>query len=288
VLVDECSTNTSLRPLYAWSLRGERARFKAPRNWGPNVTLLASMTLSSMGPSLAVEGSTTRAVFEAYVEKALIPIMHPGQAVVMNNLSAHQGPRVRQLIEEPGCELIHLPPYSPDFNPIEQAFSKFKGLLHRAEARTREALIEAMGVALSAVTAQDTLGFPGTVATEPQSNYYDRCSRHHYAEREVSVPSHGREGRVRDEPHRRENLRRTGRREARGCKPAMNEEKVAMAQNLLADQSRTMPSVCKILSVSRSSLYRYVQPGCTRPGRARRGCVRAIMSLCTVARGTSL
>jgi hypothetical protein len=79
VFVDECSTNVSLRPLYAWSPRGERAHCSAPRNWGKNVTLLSSMTLSGMGPSLAVEGATTRAVFEAYVEKALAPSLHPGQ-----------------------------------------------------------------------------------------------------------------------------------------------------------------------------------------------------------------
>ena len=159
VFVDECSTNTSLRPLYAWSRRGERALCKAPRNWGKNVTLLSSMTLSGMGPSLAVEGATTRAVFEAYVEKALVPTLRPGQVVVMDNLTAHKGERVRKLIAERGCELLYLPPYSPDFNPIEQAFSKLKGLLRRAEARTREALVGAMGRALEAVTVTDASGF---------------------------------------------------------------------------------------------------------------------------------
>ncbi len=159
VFVDECSTNTSLRPLYAWSRRGERALCSAPRNWGPNVTLLSSMTLSGMGPSLAVEGATTRAVFEAYVEKALAPSLRVGQVVVMDNLSAHKGERVRELIEGRGCEVVYLPPYSPDLNPIEQAFSKLKGLLRRAEARSREALIEAMGAALSAVSARDASGF---------------------------------------------------------------------------------------------------------------------------------
>ena len=161
VFVDECSTNTSLRPRYAWSRRGERAPCSAPRNWGPNVTLLASMTLSGMGPSLAVEGATTRAVFETYVEEALAPSLRSGQVVVMDNLTAHKGERVRELIEQRGCELVFLPPYSPDFNPIEQAFSKLKALLRRFEARTREALIEAMGAALSAVGAGDASGFFG-------------------------------------------------------------------------------------------------------------------------------
>ncbi|MBA3423812.1 MAG: transposase [Rubrobacter sp.] len=91
VFVDECGTNTSLRPLYAWSRRGERAPCSAPRNWGPNVTLLSSMTLSGMGPSLAVEGATTRAVFEAYVEKALAPSLRAGQVVVDGQPLGPQG-----------------------------------------------------------------------------------------------------------------------------------------------------------------------------------------------------
>ena len=112
-----------------------------------------------MGPSLAVEGATTAAVFEAYVEKVLAPTLRPGQIVVMDNLSAHKGERVRKLIEERGCELLYLPPYSPDLNPIEEAFSKIKGILRKAEARSREALIEAMGSALDAITSQDVRGF---------------------------------------------------------------------------------------------------------------------------------
>jgi transposase len=112
-----------------------------------------------MGPSLAVEGPTTREVFEAYLEQVLGPTLRKGQVVVMDNLSSHKGSRVRQLIEQQGCELMYLPPYSPDFNPIEEAFAKIKGLLRKAEARTREALVEAMGRAISAITARDPKGF---------------------------------------------------------------------------------------------------------------------------------
>jgi transposase len=108
---------------------------------------------------LAVEGATTREVFEAYLQGVLAPTLSPGQVVVMDNLSAHKGSRVKQIIEGRGAELLYLPPYSPDFNPIEQAFSKIKGLLRKAEARTREPLIEAMGRALSALTALDAQGF---------------------------------------------------------------------------------------------------------------------------------
>jgi hypothetical protein len=119
VFVDECSTNTSLSPIYGWSRRGSRVCFEAPRDWGANVTLLSSMSLEEgMGPSLAVEGATTKAIFEAYVEQVLTPSLSPGQIVVMDNLSSHKGSRVRELIEGRGCELLYLPPYSPDLNPI--------------------------------------------------------------------------------------------------------------------------------------------------------------------------
>jgi transposase len=159
VFVDECSTNTSLSPLYAWSRRGERALCSVPRNWGANVTVLASMSVEGMGPCLAVEGPTTREVFETYLEGVLVASLRPGQVVVMDNLSSHKGGRVRKLIEERGCKLLYLTPYSPDFNPIEEAFAKLKTLLRKAGARTREALIEAIGRALEAVTAKDTRGF---------------------------------------------------------------------------------------------------------------------------------
>ena len=128
VFVDEMGTNTSLTPQYAWSRRGERAHARVPRNWGANVTLLASMSVRGMGPCLAVEGPTTEAVFEAYLERALAPSLCPGQVVVMDNLSSHKGSRVRELIETRGCELVYLPPYSPDLNPIEEAFAKLKAL----------------------------------------------------------------------------------------------------------------------------------------------------------------
>ncbi|CAN5636164.1 hypothetical protein BH24ACT22_BH24ACT22_14500 [soil metagenome] len=112
-----------------------------------------------MGPSLVVEGSTNKVMIETYIEKVLCPHLKDRQVVVMDNLSAHKGDRVRDLIEDKGCELVYLLAYSPDFNPIEEAFSKIKGILRKIEARTREALIEALSVALSAVSTQDAHGF---------------------------------------------------------------------------------------------------------------------------------
>ncbi len=159
VFVDEMGTNTSLSPRYAYSPKGRRAYAQVPRNRGANTTLLASISLEGMGPCLAVEGATTTTVFEAYVEKVLAPSLRRGQIVVLDNLGAHKSERARKLLEERGCQLLFLPPYSPDFNPIEEAFSKIKGALRKAQARTREALIEALGIAISAVTARDAQGF---------------------------------------------------------------------------------------------------------------------------------
>ncbi len=108
-----------------------------------------------------------------------MPSLRAGQVMVMDNLSAHKGSRVRELIESRGCELLYLPPYSPGFNPIEEAFVKLKALLRKAGARSREVLIEAMGWALEALTARDARNFFEHRATEYWINCYDRCSRGH-------------------------------------------------------------------------------------------------------------
>jgi len=177
VFVDEMGTNVSLSPLYAWSRKGERAFGSAPKNWGKNVTLLASITREGLGPCLAVAGPTTREVLEAYLERVLAPSLRPGRIVVLDNLSAHKGGRVKEIVEDAGCELAYLPPYSPDLNPIEQAFSKVKGLLRKTEARTREVLIEAMGRAWTRSRTATPAGSSGTAVTVRWTNRYDRRSK---------------------------------------------------------------------------------------------------------------
>ena len=159
LFVDECGTHTSLAPLYGYAPKGERLRLWVPRRRGKNTTLLSSMTVGGMGPSMAVEGATRARVFETYVKEVLAPSLEPGRIVVMDNLGAHRPKRVRGLIEEKGCELLYLPSYSPDYNPIEEAFAKMKNLLRKASARTKEALVEAIGAALAAVSAKDARGF---------------------------------------------------------------------------------------------------------------------------------
>jgi len=117
------------------------------------------MSSDGMGPSMAVEGSTTKEVFETYIEHFLAPALKSGQLVVMDNLSAQEGERVRKLIEDRGCKLLYLPPYSPDLNPLEEAFSKIKRLLRMIGARFKKALVKALGEALEAVSARDAQGF---------------------------------------------------------------------------------------------------------------------------------
>ncbi len=159
LFVDECGTHTSLAPIYGYAPRGERLCQSVPRGRGKNTTVLSSMMLSGMGPSMAVEGATTARVFETYVEKVLAPSLEEGQVVVMDNLGAHRPKRIREMIEQRGCELLYLPAYSPDLNPIEEALSKIKHILRKIAARTKETLIEAIGRALAAVSAQDVRGF---------------------------------------------------------------------------------------------------------------------------------
>ncbi len=159
VFVDETSTNRALTRRYARAPRGERAEGRAPRNHGPNVTLLAALTPDGIGPALVVEGAVDGAAFELYVERLLAPSLRPGQVVVLDNLSAHTGERVRDLVAAAGGRVLFLPAYSPDFNPIEQAFAKIKQALRRAGARTFEALSAAIGAAIDAVSAADARGF---------------------------------------------------------------------------------------------------------------------------------
>jgi transposase len=159
VFVDECGTNVALAPLYARAPKGQRAFGKAPRNWGKNITLIASLSAEGIGATMSFEGATDSLAFETYVEHFLVPTLKKGQIVVMDNLQVHKSSQARDLIERAGASVLFLPPYSPDFSPIEEAFSKVKALLRRIAARSREALLEAMGMALDRVSRRDTLGW---------------------------------------------------------------------------------------------------------------------------------
>lgn len=167
--MDECGFNTSMTRLRARAPRGERAYGKVPRNRGKNTTLIAPITLKGgMGESVAIEGATDAEVFEAYVEHFLTPTLGEGQVVVLDRLGAHRTQRVRELIEDKGAELLFLPSYSPDLNPIEEAFSKIKSIVRKVGARTREALVKAIDRALAAVTLEDVAGWFDHAGYEPR------------------------------------------------------------------------------------------------------------------------
>lgn len=159
MFVDETGSHIAMTPLYAYAPRGQRAVGRVPRNYGANMTLIASLSMQGMGETLILDGAADAAAFEVYMEHVLAPSLHAGQIVILDNLSIHLGSRVKQAIEVRGCRLVFLPAYSPDFSPIEEAFSKLKTFLRRVGARTREELQEALAQALTLITTQDALGW---------------------------------------------------------------------------------------------------------------------------------
>jgi transposase len=159
VFLDETGSHLGLVRRYARAPRGQRAVGRAPRNRGRTRTTITALTLAGMGPGLLVEGGISTAGFEAYIAHILVPTLQPGQIVVMDNLRQHQSGRTRALIESRGAELWFLPAYSPDLNPIEEAFSKVKTLLRTAAARTHETLVAAIWAALRAITSADARGY---------------------------------------------------------------------------------------------------------------------------------
>ena len=142
-----------MTPRYGRAPRGERVVGTAPRNHGPNTTLGGITT------ALTVEGAIDRAAFDAFVTQVLAPTLRPGQVVVWDNLSVHKSADALKEIAARGCQLLWLPPYSPNFNPIEQAFSKLKTALRRTGARTREELDAALTGGLRSITATDIQGW---------------------------------------------------------------------------------------------------------------------------------
>jgi transposase len=156
VFVDESGTHTSLTRLYGWAPHDQRASGSVPRNHGHNTTLVAALTPEGLRePWLLIEAAMTSDTFEWYIREQLAPPLRAGQVVVLDNLSAHKAASIRQAIEARGCSLLYLPPYSPDFTPIEQAFSKLKAILRGLGARTQQALQEAVHLAIEAITPDD-------------------------------------------------------------------------------------------------------------------------------------
>ena len=144
---------------YAWAPQDQRATGSVPRNHGKNTTLVAALTPAGLQVPWMIEGAINTDSFVWYITEQLAPTLNPGQMVVLDNLSVHKAARIRQALEARHCQLLFLPPYSPDFTPIEQAFSKIKALLRGLGARTKEALWEAVGLAVAAITREDALAW---------------------------------------------------------------------------------------------------------------------------------
>lgn len=159
VVLDEFGSNIDLTRRYGRAPLGERVYEDVPRTTPRNTTTIAALTTQGIGPALVFSGSLNRTTFETYIEQVLGPSLREGQVVILDNASAHHGGRVGQLIAAHGCRVCYLPPYSPDFSPIELAFSKVKACLRRLKARTREALEQAIAQALACITAADARAF---------------------------------------------------------------------------------------------------------------------------------
>lgn len=169
VFVDETGVTTAMTPAYGRAPRGERVEDSAPASW-ESVTVIAALGRDGVRAPLALPGAVNAATFQTYVERVLVPALRPGDVVVFDNLSSHLGPAVFEAIERAGASVLPLPPYSPDYTPIEEMFSKFKEFLRRIGARAKEPLYDAIGEGLREVTAQDILGWfrhAGLCATQP-------------------------------------------------------------------------------------------------------------------------
>jgi transposase len=158
VFVDETGVTTAMTPNYGRAPRGERVEASAPASW-ESVTVIAAMGLDGIRAPLAFPGSVNAATFESYVEQILVPALRRGDVVIFDNLTSHLSPAVFEAIGRAGASVLPLPPYSPDYTPIEEMFSKFKEFLRRVDARARDHLYDAIGDGLRQVTQQDILGW---------------------------------------------------------------------------------------------------------------------------------
>jgi transposase len=159
VFIDETWASTNMARRYGRCRRGERLRVGVPHGHWKTTTFVGALTLRGFIAPWVLDGPINRDAFETYVAKVLIPELRPGDIVVMDNLSSHKGPQVRRMIEAAGAEIRYLPPYSPDFNPIENAFAKLKALLRKAAERTINALWSAIGQIIDLFTSDECANY---------------------------------------------------------------------------------------------------------------------------------
>ena len=157
--IDESGAKTNMVRSHGRCPRGQRLLSKAPAGHWQTTTMIAAIGLEGVQAPFALEGAVDAEAFAVYVERVLLPALHGGEIVVLDNLACHKHPHIRELIESVGAEVWYLPPYSPDFNPIEEMWSKIKQILRSLAARTFEGLIEAIGIAVKQVSRQDLAGW---------------------------------------------------------------------------------------------------------------------------------
>jgi transposase len=176
VFIDETWASTAMARTHGRAPRGERLRMGVPfghwcakrRRSLKTTTFVAGLRLAGIVAPMVLDGPINRRAFEAYVDQSLVPELKPGDIVIMDNLSSHKSPAVRVAIEAVGAELRFLPPYSPDFNPIEKAFAKLKALLRKAAERTIDGLWRAIGVLIDRFTPAECANFFTAAGHEPE------------------------------------------------------------------------------------------------------------------------
>jgi transposase len=159
VFIDETWASTNMARRYGRAPRGHRLRVGVPHGHWKTTTFVAGLRTSGLVAPFVLDGPINRAAFETYVAEVLVPELRPGDVVVMDNLSSHKGPQVRALVEQAGGTLLYLPPYSPDFNPIENAFAKLKALLRKAAERTVGGLWAAIGRLVDLFTPRECANY---------------------------------------------------------------------------------------------------------------------------------
>ncbi len=159
VFIDETWAKTTMARLYGRCAKGQRLVCPVPHGHWKTTTFIAGLRHNAITAPLVIDRPMNGVIFKAYVEQMLAPTLSPGDIVVMDNLSSHKIDGVRQAIEDRGAKLLYLPPYSPDFNPIEMAFAKLKALLRKAAERTVDALWDTIGETLDTFTPQECVNY---------------------------------------------------------------------------------------------------------------------------------
>jgi len=167
IFIDETWASTNMARRYGRAPKGERLRAAIPHGHWKTTTFVAGLRLEGLVAPFVFDSPINAVTFEAYVEQFLVPELKPGDIVVMDNLSSHKRPQVAALIEAAGASLLYLPPYSPDFNPIEKLFAKFKALLRKAAERTVEGLWSAIGKTLERITPRECANYFEAAGYEP-------------------------------------------------------------------------------------------------------------------------